>query len=80
MPIEQVQVHNHCKKDVTIQQGVQGDCVPLPEREVSSLHLLFSRALPQAARIGYLNRSHRICQALPKRDGEAIGQERTLKP
>ncbi len=24
-------------------QGVQGDCVPLPEREVSSLYLLFSR-------------------------------------
>ena len=26
------------------------DGVPLPEREVSSLHLLFSRAPPQAAR------------------------------
>ncbi len=38
-----------------MQQGVQGDCVPLPEREVSSLHLLFSRAPPQGARKGYLN-------------------------
>ena len=24
-----------------LEQGVQGDAVPLPEREVSSLHLLF---------------------------------------
>ncbi len=37
-------------------QGVQGDCVPLPEREVSSLYLLFSREPLQVARKGYLHR------------------------
>ena len=39
---------------VTLQQGVQGDAVHLPEREVSSLPLYFSRA-PPAARKGCLN-------------------------
>ena len=32
-----------------------GDGVPLPEREVPSLHLHFSRASPHAARKGHLN-------------------------
>jgi len=39
---------------VIIQQGVQGDCVPLPEREVSSLPSLFPRLPPQAAQVKYL--------------------------
>jgi hypothetical protein len=35
---------------VTIQQGVQGDAVPLPEREVSSHNPLLFPGPPQAAR------------------------------
>jgi len=34
---------------------VQGDCVPLPEREVSSLPSLVPRLPPQAAQERYLN-------------------------
>ncbi len=40
---------------VTIQQGVQGDAVPLPEREVSSQHPLLFPGPPQAVRERYLN-------------------------
>ena len=36
-------------KRVTPQQGVPGDAVPWPEREVSSLPSLFPRPPPQAA-------------------------------
>ncbi len=39
-------------KNVTPQQGVQGDAVPLPEREVSSLPSLFPRLPPQVAPAG----------------------------
>src|SRR5260370_33899325 len=35
--------------------GVQGDAVPLPEREVPSLPSLFPRLPPQAAQARYLN-------------------------
>ena len=38
-----------------MQQGVQGDAVPLPEREVSSQHPLLFQGPPQAARERYLN-------------------------
>jgi len=34
---------------------VQGDCVPLPEREVSSLASLSPRLPPQAAQARYLH-------------------------
>ncbi len=40
---------------VTLQQGVQGDCVPLPEREVSSQNPLLFPGPPQAARERHLN-------------------------
>ena len=43
------------KLDVTLQQGVQGDAVLLPEREVSSLSSLFPRLPPQAAQERYLS-------------------------
>jgi len=42
-------------EDVTIQQGVQEDGVPLPEREVSSLPSLVPRLPPQAAQARDLN-------------------------
>ena len=38
-----------------MQQGVQGDCVPLPGRGVSPLPLSFIHLPPQAARGGHLN-------------------------
>jgi len=34
-------VNDPVRNNVIIQQGVPGDAVPLPEREVSSLHLHF---------------------------------------
>ena len=40
---------------VTTQQGVPGDAVPWPEREVSSLPSLFPRLPPQAAQERYLS-------------------------
>ena len=40
---------------VTLQQGVQGDAVPLPEREVPSQNPLLFQGPPQAARERYLN-------------------------
>ncbi len=40
---------------VTLQQGVQGDAVPLPERKVSSHNPLLFPGPPQAARERYLN-------------------------
>ncbi len=42
------------KNTVTPQQGVPGDAVPWPEREVSSLPSLFPRT-PQAAQERYLS-------------------------
>jgi hypothetical protein len=42
-------------KIVAIEQGVQGDAVPLPEREVSSHNPLLFPGPPQAARERYLN-------------------------
>src|SRR5258708_26616499 len=42
------------RSQVTLQQGVQGDAVPLPEREVSSLPSLFPHLPPQAAQERYL--------------------------
>src|SRR6266516_2992738 len=44
----------HVRALVTIEQGVQGDCVPLPEREVSSLPSLVPPLPPQAVQERYL--------------------------